>query len=106
MFLEIVDFFVLQFQRFRLHLHLSPTAIVLVSTVLGSWLAWRLWTFTIIPLLWPNRPKPLPYLIPYVGRAPDFGPLHSVRSEACLTANDSGHTISFLRDPEGTLSYG
>jgi hypothetical protein len=41
--------------------HRTPLALY---TVVLAWLAWRLWTFTIHPLFYPDRPKIYPYSIP------------------------------------------
>jgi hypothetical protein len=42
---------------------------LLVSAVVLTFLyvGWRLWRFTIFPFLYPEEPRQLPYLIPYVG---------------------------------------
>ncbi|KAH9872385.1 hypothetical protein IAQ61_005220 [Plenodomus lingam] len=43
----------------------------LVGVVL-LWCGWRLWTFTLSPLLNPSQPKTLPYSIPWVGHIASF----------------------------------
>lgn len=40
--------------------------------ILLAYVAWRLWTFTIFPLLNPNRPKLYPYAIPWLGHSLQF----------------------------------
>lgn len=35
-----------------------------LAAVLSAWLLWRLWRFTILPMLYPDDPKELPYWIP------------------------------------------
>ncbi|ESZ91021.1 putative cytochrome P450 [Sclerotinia borealis F-4128] len=47
----------------------------------GAYVAWSVWTFTILPKLQPDRPRVLPYWIP------------------C-------HAISFFNDADGMFSYG
>lgn len=44
----------------------NGSAITVLATVglALCWGAWRLWTFTIVPILRPDEPKELPYLIP------------------------------------------
>ncbi|KAM5442403.1 hypothetical protein MferCBS31731_002281 [Microsporum ferrugineum] len=37
-----------------------------------SWMVWRLWRFTIVPKLFPRDPRPLPYLIPWLGCTFEF----------------------------------
>jgi len=55
-----------------------------IGTMLASmWLMWRIWSFTIVPLLWPDDPKELPYLTPWLG-----------------------HSIAFFRDSAGLVEYG
>ncbi|KAM7191495.1 Cytochrome P450 [Rhypophila sp. PSN 637] len=46
-------------------------------------LAWRLWTFTVVPTFWPHEPKVLPYWVPFLG-----------------------HTWAFLRNPERLINDG
>ena len=41
-----------------------PYALQAIILLTGSLLLWRLWRFTILPLLEPNQPKRLPYWIP------------------------------------------
>ncbi|KAL4965439.1 cytochrome P450 [Aspergillus stella-maris] len=48
---------------------------------LTGYMLWRLWRFTVRPLLNPTSPKELPYIIPFIG-----------------------HAISLLRNPHGLLS--
>ena len=40
---------------------------ILLSSVLGLYILWSLWTFTMVPKLWPNEPKVYPYWMPYIG---------------------------------------
>lgn len=56
------------------------------------WCGWRLWRFTIFPALYPEEPRQLPYLIPYVGESsrnfslsvhPDFSRSHDRFYEMC-----------------------
>ncbi|KAK4199867.1 putative cytochrome P450 E-class, group IV [Triangularia verruculosa] len=44
---------------------------LLSSTLLlfGAWIIWRVWRFTLSPLIRPNDPKELPYTIPFIGHA-------------------------------------
>lgn len=37
---------------------------LLPLTCLALWLGWRIWRFTILPLIYPKEPKELPYWIP------------------------------------------
>ncbi|KAF2196240.1 hypothetical protein GQ43DRAFT_427021 [Delitschia confertaspora ATCC 74209] len=47
------------------------------------WVLWRLWTFSLSPKLWPNRPLMLPYKFPLLG-----------------------HTLQFLKNPEDLIQNG
>ncbi|KAF1948958.1 cytochrome P450, partial [Byssothecium circinans] len=58
--------------------HLAPYVLTLTMLVL-----WRLWSFTVLPILYPHRPKTLPYWIPWLG-----------------------HTLSFVRDADRTIEAG
>ena len=49
----------------------NPTMLFVVATLVGSYTLWRLWSFTIKPILRPDEPKPLPYNIPYLGTLRD-----------------------------------
>ena len=51
--------------------------------IIGGLLIWRLYKFVLLPHLNPSEPKPLPYLIPFLG-----------------------HTISFIKNSEHLLSSG
>ncbi|KAG7009648.1 hypothetical protein G7Y79_00002g007630 [Physcia stellaris] len=44
---------------------LLPYTLQAIILLTGSLFLWRLWKFTILPLLEPNQPKRLPYWIPY-----------------------------------------
>ncbi|MCJ1465970.1 hypothetical protein MMC07_004589, partial [Pseudocyphellaria aurata] len=55
----------------------------LVVIVFVPWLLWRCWAFTLIPWRYPNRPREVPYWIPFLG-----------------------HTHAFLEDADGLLAYG
>jgi hypothetical protein len=48
------------------------TAAQVIYTLLAAWLAWRIWRFTIRPLLYPHEPKVLPYSAPFAGHAANF----------------------------------
>ncbi|KAF4634720.1 hypothetical protein G7Y89_g3382 [Cudoniella acicularis] len=50
----------------------SHPAIQVLGACAGLLLLWRLWRFTIAPMLWPNEPKPLPYWIPIIGHSWEF----------------------------------
>lgn len=54
-----------------------PSSTAVLSSLMLLWLGWRIWRFTLQPLLTPNTPKTLPYLLPWVGHAVgisrDFG---------------------------------
>lgn len=39
------------------------------------YIGWRLWRFTVFPILHPDEPRQLPYLIPYIG-AYSFAPIN------------------------------
>ena len=45
----------------------NQTFFLVLGTLGGSYLLWRLWAFTIKPMLRPDEPKPLPYLMPFLG---------------------------------------
>lgn len=49
--------------------HLSLFALVGAPLFL---LSWRMWRFTIVPILYPNDPKELPYWIPVLGHGVSF----------------------------------
>ncbi|GAD96064.1 hypothetical protein BC1G_07665 [Paecilomyces variotii No. 5] len=55
-------------------------AIATICILTIFWLSWRIWKFTITPLIWPNEPVVFPYTVPFLG-----------------------HTLSFLVNPEGTI---
>ena len=38
-----------------------------LGSLLVAYLLWRGWSFTIRPMLRPHEPRPLPYLIPFLG---------------------------------------
>ncbi|KAL7938509.1 cytochrome P450 [Trichoderma chlorosporum] len=46
--------------------------IICASALLSAWLLWRLWRFTVLPLLYPQDPRELPYCIPILGHAQAF----------------------------------
>ncbi|KAK4186804.1 cytochrome P450 [Podospora australis] len=43
----------------------------LLCTLL-AWAVWRCWKFTVYPMLHPDEPKELPYLVPVLGHGPAF----------------------------------
>jgi hypothetical protein len=54
-------------------MHFPPVSVAhILYTLLASWLAWRIWRFTIQPRLYPHEPKELPYLVPFAGHAASF----------------------------------
>ncbi|KAK2606343.1 hypothetical protein QQS21_003274 [Conoideocrella luteorostrata] len=56
-----------------------------------AWLSWRVWRFTVRPLLKPELPRELPYLLPWIGSAISF-------------FRDSGSTIySGIRDKRRSI---
>ncbi|KAL7626984.1 hypothetical protein AAE478_003759 [Parahypoxylon ruwenzoriense] len=56
-----------------MHLIAQQTVLLhILSPLLLVWCLWRLWKFTITPLLYPERPKELPYWIPILGHGPAF----------------------------------
>ncbi|KAI0015223.1 putative cytochrome p450 [Xylariomycetidae sp. FL0641] len=82
-----------------------------ISLLLISWLAWRVWRFTITPLLFPGSPKELPYWIPIVGHGVSF-----FKSTDALLAKASnyfgtkepfsltvfGNTLYIVTEPQNT----
>lgn len=42
----------------------SPSAAPLLATAAAALLCWRLWRFTLVPLMNPSAPDELPYWIP------------------------------------------
>ncbi|KAE8383846.1 cytochrome P450 [Aspergillus bertholletiae] len=54
------------------HWAASSVIIRVGITVLATWLCWRIWRFTILPLFRPNEPVELPYWIPYFAHAGSF----------------------------------
>lgn len=44
-----------------------PTTGMFIGTMATLLFGWRFWRFTVVPLLYPNEPKVLPYWIPVVG---------------------------------------
>ncbi|KAF2815105.1 cytochrome P450 [Mytilinidion resinicola] len=84
--------------------------LVLTSVVVGSsLLTWRLWTFTLRPLLHPNEPRPLPYWIPIIGHGFRFlrdsqalftaGRVHFANSREPFAVTVFGETIYILTSP-------
>ena len=57
--------------------------ILILTLVIAIWLGWRIWRFSICPLLHPQEPREVPYWIPFIG-----------------------HTMAFLKSPDKVLSYG
>lgn len=45
-------------------LSVSVTTIVIVLLLIFLLLAWRFWTFTVLPFIRPQEPRELPYWIP------------------------------------------
>ncbi|KAI1657788.1 putative cytochrome P450 oxidoreductase [Daldinia decipiens] len=50
----------------------SQTLLYIFLPFLLTWTLWRFWKFTVTPLLHPDRPRELPYLIPILGHGPAF----------------------------------
>lgn len=63
--------------------HTTSGGISILVSVAVALLVWRLWRFTILPILRPREPRELPYWIPFIGHAP-----------------------SFFKDADKTLTYG
>ncbi|OCK77573.1 cytochrome P450, partial [Lepidopterella palustris CBS 459.81] len=63
----------------------KPTSplILIPAGVIISLLVWRVWAFTVVPILRPNEPKELPYWIPIIG-----------------------HGTRFLKDSQSLFTYG
>lgn len=40
---------------------------LVVAFFAATLLGWRLWKFTLVPIIWPDDPKVLPYWIPLIG---------------------------------------
>jgi hypothetical protein len=59
------------------------TVLLLIGIPTSGLLIWRLWRFTLYPLLHPSEPKELPYWVPYLG-----------------------HAIKFIKDQDSLLNYG
>jgi hypothetical protein len=87
----------------------------LVNTFLASaalataYVIWRLWSFTIKPLLAPNEPRPLPYWLPFIGHGIRFlrdsqalftaGRLHFNNSREPFAITVFGETLYILTAP-------
>ncbi|CAH0024649.1 unnamed protein product [Clonostachys rhizophaga] len=69
--------------------NLPPQYVGYVYTILLLlifWVSWRLWRFTISPILHPELPKELPYWIPFLGHGPAF-----FKSSEALVARASNY---------------
>ena len=77
-------------------------SVIFISTfsLFTVWIAWRFWRFSVVPQIWPNEPRLLPYLIPFIGRSSIGRPITVSPAHLLCT----GHTISFLRHPDSILS--
>lgn len=60
-----------------------PLVPLLLAGLSFALILWRVWSFTIHPLLHPDEPKDIPYWTPVLG-----------------------HVVSFFRDSFGLISYG
>ena len=49
------------------YVSLQHYAVLVAAALLVLLLSWRLWRFTIAPLVWPDEPKTLLYLFPIIG---------------------------------------
>lgn len=57
--------------------------LTLLNLLIVAWCLWRLWAFTIMPMIWPDEPLMLPYTIPWIG-----------------------HALWFMKDDQGLMKYG
>jgi len=74
----------------------SP-ATVATSLAIVLYLGWRVWAFTIVPRLYPERPLAYPYWVP--------GELLSNQSCGCTDHRKGvGHAVSFLADSNRTIA--
>lgn len=71
-------------------------------------ISWRIWKFTLVPNIWPNDPKVLPYWVPFVGKHSRTNEVLSNfwHSKMSLTTDELGHTWSFVRNPETLINNG
>lgn len=73
-------------------------------SILTIWFCWRVWKFTIIPLIWPNEPLVFPYFVPLLGNEIIYLPTsHKGGKLTAAISSRAGHTLSFLINPEGTI---
>jgi len=89
--------------------HALLNSILISAAVVSSLLTWRLWTFTIRPLLTPNEPRPLPYWIPLIGHGFRFlrdsqalftaGRLYFNNTREPFSITVFGETIYILTSP-------
>jgi hypothetical protein len=61
----------------------SNVYVLVLGSLFLALLSWRLWRFTIHPMLWPDEPRTLPYTFPIIG-----------------------HTYKFMTHAEGVLDEG
>ena len=74
---------------------------VAVALCIALW-TWRIWRFTIDPALHPERPKEMPYWIPFLGIIIQLR-IDYKRDMSLADVTKPGHTISFVRDSQKTL---
>ncbi|KAF2501547.1 cytochrome P450 [Lophium mytilinum] len=89
--------------------HTLFNSIIASIAILSSLLTWRLWTFTLRPLLHPSEPRPLPYWLPLIGHGLRFlrdsqalftaGRLHFANSREPFAITVFGETIYILTSP-------
>ena len=85
------------------HIIYSQAFSLILGTLGGSYLLWRLWAFTFKPMLRPDEPKPLPYWIPFLGR---------LYCKTLLTQTEMaevtgpGHTYYFMTNPDQLFKLG
>jgi hypothetical protein len=74
-------------------------ALSTAGTLLAILFLWRLWSFTVVPLLRPSSPKTLPYWIPFIGRPQTVwhSPLRACADSTIATKGTLGHSCIMLR---------
>ncbi|PSN62499.1 cytochrome P450 [Corynespora cassiicola Philippines] len=81
-----------------------------ISTCVCAFLVtWRIWRFTVCPVLWPKEPKELPYWIPFLGHVGGFfmdfntaidGGLKHFKNREPFTMNIAGTSIYIISDAQ------
>lgn len=81
----------------------NQTVLLVFGALGGSYLLWRLWAFTLKPMLRPDEPKPLPYWVPFLGML--FGKTLVIWIEMAKVTGP-GHTYYFMTNPDQLFKLG